>query len=188
MNGGLITMTYRINEDILGDYKQKNLERLIENFCNQYQKYITDLSCHEKIKELKSGHNRVNRSHMWSSEAMKMTPKIGDICFIDYGHAYLNESGYQHFGLIIGSSNQKILVVPMTSKRDAISQSRNVVEKGKLHLYYIGHLDGLHKPSTLFLNDFKYLNSARVISINGHLCINSTMFKDIVSIIKNEMF
>lgn len=181
-------MTYRINEEILGDYKKKNLKRLIESYTEEYRNYITELSCHERIKELKSGHNRVNRSHMWSCECMKMTPQIGDICFIDYGHAYLNESGYQHFGLIIGVSNQKILVVPMTSKKDAMDQSRNVVDKGKSHLYYIGHLVGLHKPSTLFLNDFKYLNSARVISINGHLCVNSKMFIEIVAIIKNEMF
>lgn len=180
-------MTYRIHETLLGNYKNQNLDEMIEEYLEHYRSYITAQRKSEQIKEIKSGYNRMNRSEMWSSEAMNISVKSGDICFIDYGKAYLNEAGYQHFGLVIREFNQKILVVPMTSNKSAIKQSRNYAKNGKKHLYYIGHLEGLHKPSTLFLNDFKFVNSARIISINGFLDPSSDMFKEILYIIKSEI-
>lgn len=180
-------MTYRIQEALLGNYKNQNMDDMIEEYLEHYRSYLRAQRKSEQIKEIKSGYNRMNRTEMWSSEAMNLSVKRGDICFIDYGKAYLNEAGYQHFGLVLREFNQKILVVPMTSNKSAIKHSRNYVENGKKHLYYIGHLDGLHKPSTLFLNDFKFVNSSRIISINGHLKPDSEMFQEILEIIKTEI-
>lgn len=180
-------MTYRIQEGLLGNYKDQDVEALIEEYLEHYRSYLKTRAKNEQVKEIKSGYNRMNRTEMWSSDAMNLSVKRGDICFIDYGKAYLNEAGYQHFGLVLREFNQKILVVPMTSNKGSIKQSRNFIENGKKHLYYIGHLEGLHKPSTLFLNDFKFVNSSRIISINGHLKPDSDMFKEILNIIKTEI-
>lgn len=187
VSGGVVEMSYRIQEDLLREYQEGETECAIDEYIETYRSYLYGLSFTYQMKEIKSGYNRMNRHKLWSSEEMNFSVRPGDVCYIDFGHAYKNESGYQHFGLVIQVCNHKILVIPMTSKTSAKKQSRNAVQNGKKHLYYIGLLEGLHKPSTLFLNDFKYLNSSRIISINGRLCTNSEMFKEIHRILKMEM-
>ncbi len=182
-------MSYRIQEEILRDYKQseEQIDGVIADYMDQYANYLKNLSLNYLFKEVKSGYNRMNRHQLWSSEEMNVKVRPGDVCFLDFGQAYKNESGFQHFGLVLSTCNHKVLVVPMTSKLSAERQSRNRVPNGKKHLYYIGLLDGLNKHSTLFLNDFKYLNSSRIISVNGHLSPDSPMFREIHAIIRTEM-
>lgn len=94
----------------------------------------------------------------------------GDICFIDFGQAYLMETGYLHFGLILAFKHHKAFVVPMTGK--AIRQSKS-------HLLILGEIPGLYKQSCLFLNDAKWINTARIIDIKGHVDPNSDQFQRI---------
>ena len=52
--------------------------------------------------------------------------------------------------------------------------------KGKKNLYAIGQLEGLNKKSVLFLNDAKYLNTARIIDIKAHIPTQGSLYKDII--------
>lgn len=55
--------------------------------------------------------NWIIRSRLSSGEEMGIRVKPGDICYMDFGMAYLNEAGYQHFGLVLSLNNRKALVM-----------------------------------------------------------------------------
>ena len=95
----------------------------------------------------------------------------GDICFIDFGQAYLMEIGYQHFGLILAFKHHKAFVVPMTGKP---------IRKMKSHLFALGEISGLYKESCLFLNDAKWINTARIIDVKGHIDPKGKQFQQIL--------
>ena len=159
---------------------------LVESYLKEYEKFMSELPTGLRRKECMSGFNRVTRSQLWSSSMLNITVKPGDICFIDYGQVFINESGYQHFGLIISESNHKIFVVPMTSNKEVINNATR--ETRKSHLYYIGKQKGLNRPSVLFLNDCKFINSSRVISVNARIEPESEMFKEITKYLKQIIF
>ena len=122
--------------------------------------------------------NWMIRSRCTSAEDLGMKVVPGDICYMDYGQAYLNEAGYQHFGLVVSLCHKKALVIPMTS--NAVTYSRAYDPKdnpgGLKYLMRIGRVEGLTKPSVLFLNDTKFVNTARVIRIMAHLPVNGKLF------------
>ena len=175
-------MTYKIREGLLSMYSVENAEHELNEVLKDYRRFVLAQSKHSQIKEIRSMLNRIRRFDLWSSSQMFLAPEPGDICYLDYGHAYKNEAGYQHFGLILTSWNQKLLVLPMTSNPTAAKEAGNIHENGRSHLYYIGNQEGLNKASTLFLNDAKFINSSRVISINGHIRTDSFMFEEILQI------
>ena len=45
--------------------------------------------------------NWVIRSRYQSGKDIGISVKPGDICYIEFGQSYLNEMGYQHFGLVV---------------------------------------------------------------------------------------
>ena len=47
--------------------------------------------------------NFCQRKQMYSSLEAKVYVKVGDICFTDFGLAYLSEVGYQHFWFSVGN-------------------------------------------------------------------------------------
>ncbi|MBR5004955.1 MAG: hypothetical protein IKY14_05810, partial [Erysipelotrichaceae bacterium] len=107
--------------------------------------------------------------------------QVGDICYIDFGQAYLNEAGFQHFGLILKIFNGKAFVVPMTSNPETYAQAydeKNNVH-GKQHLMRIGRIQGLYRESVLFLNDCKYINTARIIDVKARIPKESLLFEKI---------
>ncbi|CAM2820860.1 hypothetical protein [Erysipelothrix tonsillarum] len=163
-------------------------ERTVKDYLETYQEYIRLLPSYYMRKECISGLNRMYRQKFWSCESLNINVRVGDICYMEFGQAFINEAGYQHFGLVMGIFNHKVFVVPMTSNYELVQQARNVSVKGKKHLYYIGKINGLNKASVLFLNDCKYVNSARVISINGHIEPGSSMFAEIRKLIIEETF
>ena len=116
-----------------------------------------------------------SRRDLLSCEMLGITVSEGDICYIDFGsNAYKLEIGLQHFGLVLSKDRGKIFVVPMTSKREAIEKSQY-----DHHLYRFPKLDNMKCESALFLNDVKWINSARVIGKMGHLPVNTRLFKEI---------
>ncbi len=125
--------------------------------------------------------NWIIRSRMSSGEAMGIRVRPGDICYMDFGMAYLNEVGYQHFGLIISVKNRKALCVPMTSNPKTYAQAYDRTDNpnGKKHLMRIGMLEGMNRPSVLFLNDFRFVNTARVIDVKAHMPVDSAMFRTV---------
>ena len=48
--------------------------------------------------KLSRGLNRLERKRMISHHELNI--EVGDICYIDFGQAYINEAGFQHFGLV----------------------------------------------------------------------------------------
>lgn len=161
-------------------------DKLLDHYLTLYEDFIDSLPKHLQRKECLSGLNRVSRIDLWSSHDLNLVIKPGDICYFEYGHAFLNEAGYQHFGLVISTFNQKAFVVPMTSNQDAIRKA--VSGETQNHLYYIGQVPGLDKRSVLFLNDCKFINTGRIISVNAHITPDSKMFQNIKKNLKHIIF
>lgn len=161
-------------------------EDLLDHYIRMYQDFIESLPDHLQRKECISGLNRLNRIDYWSSKDLALNVKPGDICYFEYGHAFLNEAGYQHFGLVMSLFNQKAFVIPMTSNQNAIRKATQ--GKHQNHLYYIGQLKGLDKRSVLFLNDCKFINTCRIISVNAHLDVETDMFEEIQTLLKQIIF
>ncbi len=161
-------------------------EDLLNYYMDMYRRFILSLPTHIQRKECLSGLNRFERINCWSCKDLNLQVMPGDICYFDYGHAFLNEAGYQHFGLVISKKNKKAFVIPMTSNQNAIRKAAN----GKIqnHLYYIGQIKGLDKRSCLFLNDSKYINTSRIISINAHIPPSSLMFQEITKLLHAIIF
>lgn len=56
---------------------------------------------------------------------------------------------------------------------------------GKRHLMRLGKMKGMNKESVLFINDAKWINTARIIDIKAHLDKNSELFKEIKERVKD---
>ncbi|MGX8833238.1 hypothetical protein ACWG0P_03415 [Amedibacillus sp. YH-ame6] len=111
--------------------------------------------------------------------------RVGDICYIDYGEAYINEIGYQHFGIILSIFHNKAFVVPMSGNRGAFQQAYGKDNpEGKRHLMRLGKMEGMNKESVLFINDAKFINTARIIDVKAHLDRRSPLFHDIKERVK----
>lgn len=116
-----------------------------------------------------------------SCEKFGINVEAGNICFIDFGQAYLNEIGYQHFGLIMSFCQKKALVIPMTSNAIQYEHAYDPLDnpQGKKNLFRLGTINGMNKPSVLFLNDAKYINTARIIDVKANIDPRSILFKKI---------
>ncbi len=138
----------------------------------------------EKLLEacMLSEANWLIRSRHDSCLSFGIEVKKGDIAYIDFGQAYLHEAGFQHFGLVMNVWQNKALVIPMTSNKQQYYSAYDPIDNptGKSHLMRIGKIEGLTKPSVLFLNDSKYINSARIIDVKAHIIPSSPLFKQIM--------
>lgn len=166
------------------DYAKDSLACLQEweNYTSQIASQIQSLSVKEAAVRMISEQNWQDRSQLKSCDQVGINAEIGDICFIEFGRAFVYEAGYQHFGLIVSKCNGKALVIPMTSNTNTYDQAYDSERNpnGKKHLMKIGQIIGLHRPSVLFLNDAKYINTARIISVKAHIPPNSELFKDVM--------
>ena len=144
---------------------------------NVYRK----LQKHNYENNLISETNWVLRSRYGCGEECGINVEVGDICYLDYGQSYLNEMGYQHFGIVMAIYQKKALVIPMTSNKETYDKAYDKFDnpKGKRNLMRIGAIKGLNKPSVLFLNDMRFVNTARIIRIQAHLSRRSSLFKSI---------
>ena len=144
------------------------------------------LSVRQAHCHLVSEANWLNRKDARSCVQLGVKAKIGAICYIDFGQAYLNEAGFQHFGVILSFCNGKAFVVPMTSNPATYKMAYDPVEcpNGRRHLMRIGLIEGMKKESVLFLNDCKYINTARIIDVKATIPENSALFRHIVNRVK----
>ena len=145
------------------------------------KKAYCDLNQKELQAHLISEANWVMRNRAKSCEQFRVKIHVGDICYIDFGPAYLNEAGFQHFGLILSIMNSKAFVVPMTSNSVTYHQAYDPKKYpcGKKHLMRLGMIEGMRKESVLFLNDCKYINTARIIDVKAHLDVEGELFQAI---------
>ena len=54
------------------------------------------------------------------------------------------------------------------------------IRKMKSHLFALGEIPGLYKESCLFLNDAKWINTARIIDVKGHIDPKGKQFQQIL--------
>ncbi len=177
-----------LNEEWLDSYRRLPRKDLIEDYIENYKMYLESLSDDHLKRECISGRNRLTRMGITRCVIPDETIKSGDICLFDFGHAYIQESGYSHLGIVISLEIQKVLVAPLSSNPHAVASARNMKKNGKQHLYTVGKLPGLDKASVVFLNDCKYVSPSRIIDIKTHLDVESEMFQEIISIIQVNMF
>lgn len=174
-------------EELSSYLKEGNLDRKAKEqgyWQDIWQMYVQEsskiygcLSTKEALVRLISEVNFKNRAQAVSCEELGVWIRVGDICYIDFGINYINEAGFQHFGIIMCIKNNKVLVVPMTSNEKTYREAQ---EKGiKPHLMPIGKIEGMYRESTLFLNDSKFINSARIIDVKAHIPPTSELFKEI---------
>ena len=161
------------------DLEFQDKEALIHHTLEAMKHYIEKQTPKEAVKILLSTQNYLKRGALKYNEHLPLS--IGDICYIDFGQAYLNEAGYQHFGLILSMMNGKAFVVPMTSNPFTYDQAYDKHDNpsGKVHLMKIGQLKGLNKPSVLFINDSKFINTTRIIEVKSHLDVTEHLFERI---------
>lgn len=163
-------------------------DKLLIKYLECYEDFIKRMPKNQLRRECISGLNRVKRIDYWSSLELNVRLKPGDICYFEYGQAFLNEAGYQHFGLVISIHKAKAFVIPMTSNTEMVEKALSEENRKENHLFYIGKLEGMHKPSVLFLNDCKFINTCRIISTTAHLPRKSKMFEDIRDSLKTIIF
>lgn len=135
----------------------------------------------EARDSLLSEYNYKVRSKLKSCRSFGLNIEPGDVCYIDFGRAYVTEAGYQHFGLVLKVFNGKAFVLPMTSNKSALEGAYEPDDnpEGMNHLYRIGAIEGLTRESVLFLNDGKFINTARIIDVKGHLDPEGEAFKKV---------
>ena len=151
------------------------------NYLNMKKQAYGSLNSKELEAHLISEANWMMRNQAKSCEQFRVKIRIGDICYIDFGPAYVNEAGFQHFGLVLSMMNSKAFVVPMTSNSATYKQAYDAYDYplGKRHLMRLGLIHGMNKESALFLNDCKYINTARIIDVKAHLDPEEDLFKSI---------
>ncbi|MBE6115284.1 MAG: type II toxin-antitoxin system PemK/MazF family toxin [Erysipelotrichaceae bacterium] len=161
------------------DYR--NIESLIEQHIDELRDEYYDMPLGVVRNTLISEYNYKSRGKLKSCRHFGLNITAGDICYIDFGRAYISEAGYQHFGVVLNVFNGKAFVIPMTSNSEAYRNAYDPENNpsGLKHLYRLGYVEGLYRESVLFLNDGKYINTARIIDVKGHIDVNSSRFRDI---------
>ena len=169
--------------------KEKDIyvsEEVLNEYINETYGIYQEMPCKDALVSMLSEQNYRQRHKASGCEELGVWVRVGDICYIDFGLSYLNEAGFQHFGLVLKIVNNKAFVIPMTSNektyKDSISNYR------KNHLMPIGKVRGMNKNSVLFLNDAKFINTARIIDVKAYIPPTCPLFKEINRRLKELLF
>lgn len=164
---------------------KKEWEKLWDWFIREKENEYSNISYKEGVQKMVSEKNYTTRHNIPSAKSFGLTIQPGDICYTDFGQAYLYEAGYQHFGLVLSVVHFKALIIPMTS--NSRTYQKSLTSEGT-YLFPLGSIDGLYKESVLFLNDAKFINTARIIDIKAHIPVDSKLFLDIKKKFKEIVF
>ncbi len=156
-------------------------EEIIDHYLQSMREAYQELMPGKVGRCMISEENWIDRGSLTCGEEAGVKVRTGDICWMDYGQAYLNEMGYQHFGLVVAIIMHKALVVPLTSNTSAYARAYDPVDNpcGNRCLMRIGLVEGLRKNSTLYLNDMKFLNTARMFDVRAHLDPQDPLFLEV---------
>ena len=177
-----------INQDVkVGMISHKCYwNQLWSQYISEHEEEFKGLEVKDALPKLISDVNFRERKNYASCQELGVDIRVGDICYIDFGEAYICEIGFQHFGLILTLFHNKAFVVPMSGNYVAFHQAYGKKNpKGKKHLMRLGKIKGMNKQSVLFLNDAKWINTARIIDVKSHLDRNSTLFLEIKERVKD---
>ncbi|HPW53125.1 MAG TPA: hypothetical protein PLI19_02800 [Erysipelotrichaceae bacterium] len=172
---------FNLTELVSLEKNERKLDRAINEYLEQEKEDLIRQNYLELKERLISECNYLERSKLKSCIKYGMVISAGDICFIDFGRQYLSETGFLHFGLVLKMFNSKALVIPMTSNSEAYYSAYDEKNNpdGSSHLMRLGLVKGLNRYSVLFLNDVKYINTARIIDIKAHIDTDSPLFRKI---------
>lgn len=160
--------------------QNNNLKKLWQESLLCEQKMLSALSPSEAYDYMVSKLNYCERKEVNSCRELGVRIQRGDICFVDYGSAYLCEIGYLHFGLILSMKHGKAFVVPVSGNYRAYCQAyAKENPTGRSHLMRLGWIKGLNKVSVLYVNDAKWINTARVIDVKAHIDVHGDLFRQI---------
>ena len=165
-------------QGVLGDKIYWN--ELWDHYVEEKSADYKSLDVKEGISRFISDQNLRMRRNATNCAQLGVDIRVGDICYIDFGEAYVSEIGYQHFGIILAFFHNKAFVVPMSGNHTAYVQAYSKDNpNGKRHLMRLGKVEGMNKESVLFINDAKFINTARIINVKAHLSRQSELFKEI---------
>lgn len=163
-------------KSVLNNHK---MELLRQQVLMEEKQYFNTLKENEEYDYLVSQLNYFRRRNGNTSLDFNVIVKCGDICYIDFGHSYLFEVAYLHFGLVLSMRRGKAFVVPLTGADSKVMDSSQMD-----HIYLLGKVKGMSKISACYLNDAKWINSARIIDVKAHISVRSKMFLEIKEKIK----
>lgn len=170
--------------------REKEIEpQKLDEYLDHLKFHLTEKSSHEIQKYCLSGLNTIERQGLVFAPT-ELPFEEGDIAHIDYGPNWINESGYQHMGLILKQIKNKIFVLPMTSNTRTIEKAKkNYINS---HLFFLpkecrNDSDLYRRDSAIFINDAKFINPNRIISIVSKVSKNSPEFKKLKKIY-SDMF
>lgn len=158
-------------------HSSKDKQEMIIKYTLLYHQYMLDLPMKVAMMECLSGVNRFERSQPQYLQYANTSIRVGDVCYIDYGQAYTYEAGFQHFGVVLSIVQNKVFVVPMTSNKQTYIKADPNCDFPQSHVFQLGIIEGLNKPSVCFLNDAKFINRARIINVRGHINPQEMLFK-----------
>lgn len=164
--------------------KNNKLELLKEQVFMEEQTLIQSMNPYEQFDYFLSKLNYIRRKNAVNSLDFNVIIRVGDICFIDYGHSYQQEIGYMHFGLIVAQNRGKVLIVPITGSN---TKTVHTFEEGNEHIVQLGKIEGMRKVCACYINDAKWLNSARIIDVKSHIPVDGELFKSIKNKIKESI-
>lgn len=160
-------------------------EELWQHYIEEKSQDYRSLEVKDAIPKLISDMNLRERRNITNCNELGVDIRVGDICYIDFGEAYIYEIGFQHFGIIMTLFHNKAFVVPISGNHSAYVQAYGKDNpKGKRHLMRLGKIRGMNKESVLFINDAKWINTARIIDVKSHLDKNSNLFREIKERVK----
>lgn len=158
------------------------MDRLWRESLAREKEMLKELDPKEAYAYLVSKLNLCDRKQVANCQELGVYIHKGDICFVEYGSAYLCEIGYQHFGLILSIVHHKALIVPISGSASAYQNAAK-----KKHMMRLGRVGGMNKVSVLYLNDAKWINTARIIDVKAHLDTDSALFQQIEMRIKEML-
>lgn len=129
-----------------------------------------------------------NRGKKKSSK--KCSP--GTIVEVDLGLSYKTETPYRHSALVIKEYQNKVLIVPSTSRKDFLKVAYHPVDNmnGEQTFRKVGKEDCFDHDCVLVLNDFKIVSKNRIMSTCGTVDTTSEncLYKEIRNTIMNDVF
>ena len=90
-------------------------QQLMDQMLKERQEDFARMNRKEQAEHLISEANHSERAALYSCASFGIEPRVGDICFIDFGaDAYQCEIGFQHFGIVMRMFHGKAFVIPMS--------------------------------------------------------------------------
>lgn len=169
-------------KDWLISKRYDRMDALWEEAQAREKQMLQKLPPQEAYAYLVSKLNWCDRKQISSCQELGVHIRKGDICFVEYGSAYLCEIGYQHFGLILAIVHHKALIVPISGSKSAYQHAAH-----KKHVMRLGRVPGMNKVSVLYLNDAKWINTVRIIDVKAHLDTDSSLFMEVEKRIKEML-